>query len=146
MSKPVICPSRANIDGNFYRQECLKKVLLPYLARYYPDGDNVFWPDLASPHYAQDTLKLLKEAPMSFVPHGQNPPNVPQVRPIEDFWCLVKQGVYKWGWEAKSETTLKARIRKVLTEIDEEVPRRMTERVGERVRAADQQGAATLYH
>ena len=83
---------------------------------------------------------------MPFVPHGQNPPNVPQLRPIEDSWGLVNQGVYKGGWEAKSEASLQARIRKVLTEIDEKVPRRMTERVGERVRAADQQGAATLYH
>ena len=32
VTRPVICPSRGNIDGKFYREECLMKVLLPFLA------------------------------------------------------------------------------------------------------------------
>ena len=32
----VICPSRGNIDGDFYREKCLKQVLLPFLNTQYP--------------------------------------------------------------------------------------------------------------
>ena len=62
ISKPVICPSRANVSGEVYREQCLKKVLIPYLEHYYPSGGYVFWPDFAAAHYARDTLDLLDAA------------------------------------------------------------------------------------
>ena len=42
VTRPVICPSRGNIDGKFYREECLKKVLLPFLALKYRTGGHIF--------------------------------------------------------------------------------------------------------
>ena len=32
-----------------------------------------------------------------------NPANVPQARPIENFWDCLTQKVYEGGWETKTE-------------------------------------------
>ena len=36
-----------------------------------------------------------------------NPANAPKLRPIEDFWGILKQKVYEKGWRAKSIDQLK---------------------------------------
>jgi hypothetical protein len=45
-----------------------------------------------------------------------DPPNVPQVRPLENFWAILKRKVYSDGWTAKSIEYLinknKERVRK----------------------------------
>ena len=146
ISRPVICPSRANVSGELYREQCLKKVLFPYLEQHYPRGGYVFWPDLAASHYARETLDLLENAHVKFVPREENPPNVPQLRPVEDFWGLMKQEVYKGGWEARTDTELKNRIRRILRQMDPEVPRKMMARVPQRVRAADRLGVSSAFH
>jgi transposase len=74
----------------------------------------MFWPDLASAHYANDTLVALegKENP-SNVPK-ENPPNVPQIRPIENFWANLKRKVYSNNYRPKDVKNLMAKIRKEL--------------------------------
>lgn len=47
---------------------------------------------------------------VNFVDKGINPPNVPQARPIENFWGWLVQKVYEGGWEAKTEQQLIRRI------------------------------------
>ena len=42
VTRPVICPSRGNIDSKFYREECPKKVFLPFLALMYRTGGYIF--------------------------------------------------------------------------------------------------------
>ena len=74
VSKPIICPSRANVGGDFYRRECLKKGLLPFLEQHYPRGGYLFWPDLAAAHYARQTTALLEEAGVPYVGRQENPP------------------------------------------------------------------------
>ena len=81
---------------------------------------------------------------MPFVARDENLPCVPQLRPIEDFWGIVKQEVYKGGW--RSEVQLKNRIQRVLRSIREEVPRTMMERVPERVRRAERRGVNSILH
>jgi hypothetical protein len=36
-----------------------------------------------------------------------NPANVPEARPIEDFWAHLKRNVYMDGWQAKNLNQLK---------------------------------------
>ena len=146
VSSPVICPSRTNVGGDFYRRECLQKKLFPFLREQYPHGGFIFWPDLAAAHYAKQTVTLLEEAGVPFVARDENPPCVPQLRPIEDFWGIVKQEVYKGGWRATSEVQLKNRIQRALRSIREEVPRTMMERVPERVRRAERRGVNSSLH
>jgi transposase len=58
----------------------------------------VFWPDLVSSHYPNATLLEYERLNIKFVPKSSNPPNVPQLRPIENFWAILKRRVYKNGW------------------------------------------------
>ena len=55
---------------------------------------------------------------VEFVPKRLNPPNVPQARPIENFWgCLAKK-VYEGDWEAKTEQQLISRVESKIKEFD----------------------------
>ena len=40
-----------------------------------------------------------------------NPANVPEARPIEDYWAILKREVYMDGWTGKIVDQLKSRIR-----------------------------------
>ena len=48
-----------------------------------------------------------------------NPANLPEVRPIEDFWSIFKAKVYENNWEAKTLHELEVRIKKCLKEVDQ---------------------------
>ena len=52
------------------------------IQKHHSDLKYIFWPDLASAHYAIDTVTWLTEN-VHYVPKRLNPPNVPQSRPIE---------------------------------------------------------------
>ena len=55
---------------------------------------------------------------LNFVPKRLNPPNVPQARPIENFWdCLWRQ-VYEGDWEADTDQLLIGRIESKMKEFD----------------------------
>lgn len=51
----------------------------------------LFWPDLASAHYARDTINLLNTKGVRLVEKSENPPNCPQLRPIERYWGIIKR-------------------------------------------------------
>ena len=78
----------------------------------------VFWPDLASSHYAKDTIALFNEKNIRFVANSDNPPNVTQLRPIENLWGILKSRVYDGDWKVKTEHQLKLQIKKCLCELD----------------------------
>jgi len=83
------------INQKIYGDECLRKNLLPFIKNHYMDGKYVFWPDLASSHYANSVLTDLRDNNVNFVQKIDNPANVPKVRPIENFWGFLKQKVYE---------------------------------------------------
>ena len=68
------------------KSKSLIKRLVPFIKKYHSDGKYVFWPDLASPRYAYSVTDWLEEQNMPFVPKHMNPANLPEARPIEDFW------------------------------------------------------------
>ena len=78
----------------------------------------MFWPDLASSHYAKDTLNWLTEQNVPYVPKKDNPLNAPQARPIEDLWSVLKRKVYEKGWKAQNKQQLFRRIKRKLKKID----------------------------
>lgn len=135
-SEPFFVPSKGNINGNIYRKECIERRLIPFLQQHHADGDYIFWPDLASSHYAKDTVALLEEENIHFVPKKDNPPNVPQLRPIENFWGILKSQVYNGGWEAKTMNQLKLRIKKCLRELDWNVVQSMMSSIKTKLRKA----------
>ena len=74
---PVIMPSKNNVSGKVYREKCLKDVLVPFIDAHHPDHKVLFWPDLASAHYARETLAFLEEAGVPVVERNMNPPCAP---------------------------------------------------------------------
>lgn len=118
MSEAFFVPSGLAINQHVYREECLQKRLLKFVRAHHAEGQFVFWPDLASSHYAKSVQVWLDEQNIDFVPKWMNPANLPEVRPIEDFWAYLKRLVYAENYEAKNEEDLIKRIKKCLKNID----------------------------
>jgi hypothetical protein len=85
ISEPVFLKAGLAVNKELYISKCLP-VLHRFIQKHYKNEKIVFWPDLASAHYAKDTLVRLEELKIEYVPKEKNPPNVPQIRPIEIFW------------------------------------------------------------
>ena len=63
--------------------------------KYHSTDIYVFWPDLASFYYANSAQDYLKREKIEFVPKDMNPSNAPKLRPIENFWGILKQKFHK---------------------------------------------------
>lgn len=60
ISQPFIAPSGLAINQEVYLKECIKKRLIPFIKKYHSDNNFVFWPDLASSHYANSVINHLR--------------------------------------------------------------------------------------
>ena len=74
---------------------------------YINDTPVLFWPDLASCHYAKKTLAWYEANDVPYVPKIANPPNCPELRPIETFWALCKRNLKKMNKPAKDIKSFK---------------------------------------
>ncbi|XP_065668006.1 uncharacterized protein LOC136088249 [Hydra vulgaris] len=118
MSEPLFRTSKAvAINSSIYNNECLEKRLLPFIHKYDGDFNYLFWSDLASFHYSKDSQNWMDQY-VYYVDKKSNPPNVPQARPIENFWGHLAQKVYEGDWQASTEQVLINRIKLKLQEID----------------------------
>lgn len=108
---------------------------------YYQGNKILFWPDLASSHYAK-SLSWLTNHNICFIPKKANPINVRKARPVEDFWGMLAGMVYECGWEVKSERQLKRRIRQKIKAMDVKVMQNMMERVRGKLRQLEGTGGA----
>jgi transposase len=88
LSNPYV--TTGTLTGQVYKSECLEKRLIPFIRKYHSNTSVLFWPDLAPPHYTTDAQNCLKSNNIEFVSKEENAPNVPQARPIEQFWNLSK--------------------------------------------------------
>ena len=66
-SKPIFFNSGLAINQFKYRDECLKESLIPFIRKYHSVDRYVFWPDLASSHYAKSVTSYLKTKKIPFV-------------------------------------------------------------------------------
>ena len=67
---------------------------------------------MAGAHYSKETIAWMDN--LCFVDKGSNPPNVPQARPIENFWGCLTQKVYEGSWQAANQNELICRIQSQL--------------------------------
>ncbi|XP_065668139.1 uncharacterized protein LOC136088367 [Hydra vulgaris] len=117
MSEPLFRTSKAvAINSSIYINGCLEKRLLPFIHKYHGDFNYLFWPDLASSHYSKESLNWMNQY-VYYVDKESNPPNVPQARPIENFWGHLAQKVYEGDWQASAEQVLIDRIKLKLQKI-----------------------------
>lgn len=105
MSRPVFFLSGTAVNGESYSTKCLPEVAA-FIKKYHKDDNVVFWPDLASSHYSKRALEEMERLGIPVVPKHANPPNVPQLRPIENFWANLKRRVYSNNFVAKSTDDL----------------------------------------
>ena len=82
VSQPAFLERPNNINGEFYRENCIKGKLVEFIQQNHSQDDYIFWPALASAHYAKDTVELFAELKIPYVLKDQNPPNVSQCRSI----------------------------------------------------------------
>ena len=88
ISKPYFVPSGLAINQDVYLKHCIKQRLIPFIEEHHSDDEYIFQPDLASSHYAKKVVEYLREKKVNFVEKEDNPANVPECRPIEDFWSI----------------------------------------------------------
>ena len=70
---------------------------------------------------------------INHVDKANNPANLPECRPIEDFWSILKGKVYANNWQAKNIKILEERIKKCLKEIDPSTIQTLMEGVIKRI-------------
>ncbi|KAL4490738.1 hypothetical protein ABPG72_021792 [Tetrahymena utriculariae] len=118
ISQPYFQESGLAVNQNIYLEQCIKKRIIPFIKKYHSDNNYVFWPDLASTHYANSVTTFLKKKNINFVQKNDNPANLPECRPIEDFWSILKSKVYQHNWKARDTEQLQERIELCLKKLD----------------------------
>ncbi|CAF3561948.1 unnamed protein product, partial [Rotaria sp. Silwood2] len=131
------------VDTDVYIGKCLPK-LLKFIEKHHLDDKYIFWPDLASSHYANTTSAWLNEQKVPFVPKVANPPNVPKARPIEDFWSILADKVYSGGWAAMNQEQLVNRIKSQLKKIDLGVVQTMMDGIRKKLRKIEDKGPFSI--
>ena len=98
----LITSSGLAIDQHIYKTYCLEQRLIPFIKRYHSHSNYIFWPNLASSHYATTVCDFLILEKIEFVEKFENPANLPECRPVENFWAILKGYVYEDAWCAKT--------------------------------------------
>lgn len=120
LSPIYIHPSKQAVNQDVYKQ-VLENTLMPLVSKYNKSKKKfVFWPDLASSHYAKSVIEFLKKKKILFVQRELNPANTPEARPIENFWGDLKRLVYANNWQAKDLNELEHRIRSCYEKMENE--------------------------
>ena len=146
ISKPWFKPSGLAINQDVYQNECLKKILIPFLQKHHADGQYVFWPDKASSHYAKKTQSFLNTHLIPFVPKNHNPTNLPQCRPIEDFFGVLSSLVYKNNWRATNCKQLIGRIKRCIRKVDMKTVQRSCSDIKRKLRRTSDYGPFSNVH
>ena len=63
-------------------------------------------------------INYFNETNANFVHKNDNPVNVPECRPIKNFWAILKQHVYKNNWRAKEVKQLYQTMQYCLNKLD----------------------------
>ena len=142
-SQSFIIKSGNNVKSQHYIKFCLPRVK-KFIDKYHPNDKCIFWPDLARAHYSFATQTELRRLGIEFVPEDQNPPNVPQLRPIERFWGYLKRTVYSEGWTAEDIPQLIKRIKLCIRKVPEKLAHNLMRRVKTKARIAADRGVLSV--
>ena len=69
----------------------------------------------------------MNEKKINFVKREDNPANVSECRPIEDFWSVLKGKVYENNWQGENFKKLQNRIKYCLSKMDKSLVQRLSE-------------------
>ena len=82
----------------------------------------------------------MKDQGLPFVSKDQNPPNDPQICPIERFWAILKFLVYEGHWSAQNREQLIRRIKWAIAKYDKDNVVRMKDGLAQKIRSAHEYG------
>jgi transposase len=105
------------MTSDLYMKECLEKRILKFVRQH--QGPVKFWPDLASCHYSKATQKWYEDNGIDYIVKTMNPPNCPDLRPIELYWAIIKKKLFKNGGSAETIEKMRQKWRKYAGEVDE---------------------------
>ena len=63
----------------------------------------------------------MREKSNDFIKKADNPSNVLEIGPNEDFWTFLKSRVYEGGWKAETIQQIISRIKYCLKNLDHDV-------------------------
>ena len=144
VSNVYVHKSRQAVSTDIYLKECINKRLLPFIEKHHKNDDYVFWPDLASAHYATNVLHRLQKKNVPVVAKGNNPPNVPQARPIETVWSILEQKVYAHNWQARNLDLLAKRIKLKAKELEPKMLQAMVQDIRKQLRSMWRNGLYSI--
>ena len=130
------------INGLVYLEECINKRVIPFIKEYHSDGNYVFWHDKASSHYTKRAINRLNAENINFLPKIDNPTKLPEARPIEDFWSILKRELYKNNWKAENVAQFKDIIKYCVKKVDLHLIQKLTEGVYRRLDSIRRNGLA----
>lgn len=115
-----------------YIRECLEKRLLPLYRKH--TNPPLFWPDLATIHYSKDAISWYKANGVRYVDKAHNPPNCPELRPIERYWANLKRILIKTSSASAELASFKRKYTAASLKIDGPAVQRLMEGVKRKVR------------
>lgn len=133
VSKPFI--SMGTINAQTYKVQCLQKRLLPFLRKHNIKEKALFWPDLATSHYAGAVVDFLRKHKIRYVTKLDNAPNVPQARPIERYWDFCKQEYKRRGKQATGLTDFTRMWRSISRKVAQKSAKTLMKNVRGKLRA-----------
>lgn len=108
------------VNSTIYREECIKRRLVPFIETNTSWDQVILWPDKASAHYAKATLADLQNLQIRVVPRNDNPTCVPQARPIETIHAILKAKVFRCQNPPTNLDDLEAGLRRAFHELKAE--------------------------
>ena len=89
-------------------------------------------------------MEFLKNQGIAYVEKSENPPNAPQIRPIENYWAMLKMKVYEGNWTGKNRPQMIRRIKQKQKELDHGIVIRMFDNLKGRIHIAKENGLSSL--
>ena len=89
-------------------------------------------------------MEFLRKNGIAYVEKDENPPNAPQIRPIENYWGILKMKVYEGNWSAKDREALIRRIKIKQKEMDQDIVIEMFENLKTKVHMAKENELTSL--
>lgn len=131
--------TKGTINSQIYIKECLQKRLKPFISSH--NCGTMFWPDLASCHYSKATMGWYISNNVNVVPKDMNPPNCPELRPIERYWAIVKLKLRKTSKEAKNIKDFKIKWTNATKKVASTVVQKLMSKVKRKIREFSRQSS-----
>jgi len=138
-----ICEGTMNAD--LYLNECIKKRLIPFIKKWHSNSNVLFWPDLAQAHYAKRVTDFLDEQKINYVSKKDNPPNVPQARPIEQYWAICKRKYAEKNVQSNTLSNFKSIWKKIANEVIQESGKQLMESTKKKLRLIGRNGVLETF-